>query len=204
MNVVFDFGGVLLRWVPHEVVSQVLPARTPSAEAAHALVADFFQNFTGDWQAFDRGTIEPDPLARRIAERTGLALDEAQAVIDAIPHALVPVPGTVALLERLHAAGRPLYYLSNMPAPFADHLEANRPFMGLFRQGVFSARVKLVKPERAIFDHAVAAFGIDPANSLFIDDFEHNVEAARAAGWQALHFSTPEQCAADLEALGLV
>lgn len=204
MNVVFDFGGVLFRWVPHEVVSKVLPHRTPSAEAAHALVADFFQGYEGDWREFDRGTIEPGPLAERIAARTGLGLDEAQAVIHAIPHELVPVAGTVALLRRLHAAGRALYYLSNMPAPFARHLEATHDFMGLFRQGVFSARVKLAKPEPAIFAHAIAAFGIDPAHTLFIDDFEHNVEAARAAGWQALHFRDAQQCTDALEALGLV
>lgn len=204
MNIVFDFGGVLFRWQPHEVVAKVLPGRTPSAEAAHALVADFFQGYRGDWAEFDRGTLAPGPLAERIAARTGLALDEAARVIAAIPHELVPVPGSIELLHRLHAAEHPLYFLSNMPEPYAQHLEGVHPFMALFRQGVFSSRVKLVKPEPEIFAHAVAAFGVDPAQTLFIDDFEYNVEAARAAGWQGLHFRDPAQCTAELEALGLL
>jgi putative hydrolase of the HAD superfamily len=91
-----------------------------------------------------------------------------------------------------------------MPEPFALHLERTHDFLALFRRGVFSSRVKLVKPDRAIFDHAAQAFGIDPAQTLFIDDYEANVVAARAAGWQALHFESPAQCEAELVMRGLL
>jgi putative hydrolase of the HAD superfamily len=180
MNIVFDFGGVLFRWEPHAFVARMLPHRTATPEATRALVADVFQGYGGEWGEFDLGAIEPGPLAERIAQRTG------------------------ALLRRLHADGRALFYLSNMPAPFALHLERTHAFLALFRQGVFSSRVKLVKPDRAIFDHAAQAFGIDPAQTLFIDDYEANVVAARAAGWQALHFQSPAQCEAELVARGLL
>ena len=77
-------------------------------------------------------------------------------------------------------------------------------FLGLFRAGVFSARVQLIKPEAAIFEHAQAAFGIDPGHTLFIDDLVRNAQAARAAGWQAMHFESPAQCRAALCARGLL
>lgn len=203
-NVVFDFGGVLLRWQPHEFVARLLPRRAATPALAHALVAEFFQSFGGDWAEFDRGTLQREPLAERIAQRTGLSRAEVDTVIDAVPHELQPIDGTVDLLRRLYARGHALYFLSNMPAPYADHLEATHPFIGLFRTGVFSARVKMIKPEPAIFDHAVQVFGIDPAQTLFIDDVAHNAEAARAAGWQALQFVDAAQCEAALLRHGLL
>jgi putative hydrolase of the HAD superfamily len=204
LNIVFDFGGVLFDWRPHEFMARLLPARAPTAAAAHALVGEFFEGYGGDWGEFDRGTIEAGPLAERIARRTGLTLAEVHAVVDAVPQELQPVTDMVALLPRLQAQGHALYFLSNMPAPYADHLEARHAFLGLFRAGVFSARVQLVKPEPAIFAHAQQVFGIRPADTLFIDDVAHNADAARRAGWQAVHFNDPAQCERELVARGLL
>ncbi len=204
MNVVFDFGGVLFRWEPHLFMMRLLPDRAPDAAASEALVARFFEGFDGDWGDFDRGTVHRDELAERIAERTGLTRLEVDTVIDAVPHELQPIEETVALMRRLHARGHALYFLSNMPAPYADHLEANHDFIGLFRDGVFSARVRMIKPEPAIFAHATEAFGIAPADTVFIDDLLRNVQAARAAGWQALHFEGAARCERELQAMGLL
>jgi putative hydrolase of the HAD superfamily len=204
MNIVFDFGGVLFQWQPHEFMTRLLPQHAPDAESAAVVVRAFFENFGGEWGEFDRGTIEREPLADGIAQRTGLTRAEVDRVLDAVPHELQPIEGTVALLRRLHARGHALYFLSNMPAPYADHLEASHDFIGLFRAGVFSARVKMIKPEAAIFAHALEFFGIDADDTLFIDDVLHNAQAARSAGWQALHFTDPAQCEAELARRGLL
>lgn len=203
-TVVFDFGGVLFRWEPHDLLARLLPEHAPALEAAMALRQHFFQGYDGDWAEFDRGTVEAGDLARRIATRTGLSLAEVRSVIDAVPDALEPMPETVALLERLHQRGHALYFLSNMPAPYATHLEETHGFLKRFRTGVFSAREQLIKPEPAIYALAAERFGIEPARMLFIDDLPANVEAARAAGWQALHFEGAPGCAAALERLGLL
>ena len=74
-------------------------------------------------------------------------------------HELKQVHQPSVLLQRLHAQGLPLYFLSNMPEPYAQHLERAHDFVGWFRDGVFSARVHLNKPEPAIFELAAARFG---------------------------------------------
>jgi putative hydrolase of the HAD superfamily len=143
-------------------------------------------------------------LAERIAARTGLHPDETRRVIAGVPAELQPITDTVALLRRLHAQGRALYYLSNMPTPFAQHLEDSHDFIGLFRKGLFSSRVQLCKPEPAIFELAQRSFEAEPEQILFIDDYESNIVAARAAGWQAIHFTSAAQCEAELVERGLL
>lgn len=204
MRIVFDFGGVLFRWRPAQLLLRELPHRLADSAAAQALVAQFFQGYGGDWAAFDRGEIEVPALARNIAARTGLTLQEVQGVIEGVKDELQPLPDSVALLQRLHAQGRRLHYLSNMPAPYADHLEARHGFLRCFESGVFSARERLAKPEPAIFHFAAQRFGSAPGELLFLDDYPANVQAAQAAGWQALLFESAAQAEAALRGRGLL
>ena len=169
-RIVFDFGGVLFRWRPQELVQRELPHRAPDAASAERWVTDIFQSYGGDWGEFDRGAIEADVLARRIALRTGLSVDEVNRVIVGAPQELQPVAAVVDLLARLREQGSPLYYLSNMPAPFAAHLEREHRFMKWFADGVFSSRVQLIKPDPAIFAYAAQAFGEQPGDLVFLDD----------------------------------
>ena len=199
---VFDFGRVVFRWRPEVLVSQVLPHRAADAAAIRHWVQQIFQAYGGEWGDFDRGVVEPLELARRIAARTGLGVAEVAAIVEAAPGELEPLPDTVDWLRRLHAQGRPLHFLSNMPEPFAAHFERTHDVMALFESGIFSARVQLLKPEPAIYAHAAEVFGRAPADLLFLDDHLPNIVAAREAGWQAIHFVDAAQAQADARALG--
>jgi putative hydrolase of the HAD superfamily len=202
MKLVFDFGGVVFHWQPTQLLQRVLPERaTDQAQAAY-WVGAIFQGYGGDWGDFDRGTVQPAALVQRIAQRTGLTAGEVQRVVDGVADELQPQPATVALLQRLHAAGRELHYLSNMPAPVAAQLQARHAFLGWFKGGVFSSHVGLNKPEPEIYALAAQRFGGAPGQLVFLDDHLPNVEAARAAGWQALHFSDAARAEAELQARG--
>ena len=85
-----------------------------------------------------------------------------------------------------------------MPLPYASHLEANHGVLALFEQGVFSSRVRLRKPDAALFAHAAEQFGIAPGNAVLIDDLAANVEAARRAGWRGVVFDEAARCEAAL------
>ncbi len=201
-HIVFDFGGVLFQWQPPRLLQREIPHVASSPERAAALAAQFFQSYNGDWAEFDRGTVSVPDLVQRIAARTGLAPQDVQRVVDGVPHELQPLPDSVALLQRLHAAGRGLHFLSNMPLPYADYLEATHGFLGCFSSGVFSGREKLIKPDPAIFEFAAARFGQPPGQLVFLDDHLPNVQAAQACGWQALLFRDAAQAEADLQAHG--
>lgn len=202
--VIFDFGAVLFRWQPLALLQQTVPDLAPDEDAARRVAASFFESFTpdSDWARFDLGLLQQDELARRIAARTGAPEDRVRRVIDAIPGHLQPKTDTVALMERLKDAGHRLYYLSNMPRPYADHLQRHNAFIADFLDGIFSSHVGLMKPQPAIFEMAQQRFSLFQARTVFIDDHLGNVEAARAQGWQALHFRGAALAERELELAG--
>ena len=204
MNIVFDFGGVVFRWHPPSFLARVWPHRVPDAQAGKAVAAEFFQNYSGDWGAFDQGLAGADETIARISARTGWPREEVAQVLGAVPDELQAVPGTVALIEALRAAGHRLFFLSNMPEPYADYLEQRYPLAQWFETGVFSGRVKHSKPTPELFQLAIQHFGVEPASCLLLDDHPANVEAARSLGWQAELFTTPEAAAAALRTRGLL
>jgi putative hydrolase of the HAD superfamily len=197
-HIVFDFGAVVFRWQPVQMLMRELPLLAPDAAAGAHWAAQIFQSYGGDWADFDRGTVSVPDLLARITRRTGLGAAEVQTAIDGVARELQAQPEMVRLLQALHAAGHPLHYLSNMPAPIADQLEARNPFMACFDSGVFSGRVGLIKPEPSIYRLAAERFGAAPEDLVFIDDHPPNIAAARALGWDGFVFRSAEQTATEL------
>jgi putative hydrolase of the HAD superfamily len=205
-SLVFDFGGVLFNWRPADLLRSLFPHHAPDADAAQVLVKTIFQGLTldADWAAFDQGRIEPEPLAEQIAARTGMTVGEVAHLIGSIPDHLSPKPDTVELLGQLHDAGVPLYFLSNMPAPYARELEARHAFLGYFKTGVFSGDVGLSKPDPQIYALAAERTGRPASSLIFIDDLAENIDGAIASGWGGgVVFKNADQAARDLRALGI-
>jgi putative hydrolase of the HAD superfamily len=204
MNIVFDFGAVVFSWRPLEIVRSTFPRHAASAEAAGQLAADIFHH--ADWQDFDRGMLEQAAVIERAALRLNLPHQDVQSLVASIPQHLTPLQGTVELLSRLRErrerlADIRLYFLSNMPQPYARVLEQRNPFLQWFDGGFFSGDVKLIKPQPEIFRMLESHYQLDCDRTVFIDDLPANVAAARAHGWQALHFESASQVEPLLAAL---
>ncbi len=192
-NIVFDFGAVLFTWQPHELVQAHFPAEAATHGAARKLAADIFHH--DDWQSFDGGGLELPTVVERTALRLNLPQAALQGLMSRIPEHLAPLPQTVALLERLRRrrerdGGVRLFFLSNMPAPFARELERRHAFIGWFDGGAFSGDVQLIKPQPGMFQLLQARYRLDPARTVFIDDLAANVHAAREHGWQGILFES--------------
>jgi 2-haloacid dehalogenase/putative hydrolase of the HAD superfamily len=193
-DVVFDLGGVVFRWQPLVLLQELFPEQVRSEAEAREWAGQIFQTFhpEADWALFDLGRIEPEPLAQRIAQRTGLAEADVRHLIANIPPHLQPIQGTVDLIHELKAQGHRLYYLSNMPAAYADHLVRMNPFFSQFDDGIFSAHVQQIKPLPDIFATAQNRWPLRGI-PVFIDDVQHNIDAAEQHGWHGIRFETPQQ-----------
>jgi HAD superfamily hydrolase (TIGR01509 family) len=187
-NVVFDVGGVLLEWNPASTIA----ALYPDAATQAVIRQKMFEH--PDWHEFDRGTLSYEAAIEHFAKQTGRSPDETRTLIHATRESLLPIAGTVKLVEQLAEAGVHLYLLSNMPVSTFEYLVQQHRFFGHFKHLVISGAILLVKPEPAIYKHLVEQTGIVPAESVFIDDLLKNVIAARECGFHAIQFSDPDSC----------
>jgi HAD superfamily hydrolase (TIGR01509 family) len=98
-----------------------------------------------------------------------------------------PLPEHIALAALL-APHYPLAIISNTNEAHIVHAEATYSFFSLFTARIYSHQVKAMKPDRAIYQAALAGLGgIDPLETLFIDDIEANILGAVQLGWQTIH-----------------
>jgi HAD superfamily hydrolase (TIGR01509 family) len=191
-NIIFDAGGVLLEWDPPRVIAQMYPDAQVQAQ-----IREFIFEHP-DWHEFDRGTITLESAATHFSKLSGRSPDEVRALLRASAESLRPIDGTIRLLEDLARAGTNLYLLSNMPVSTFEILSKRHAFFAHFKQLVISGAILMLKPEAAIYRHLIEVTGIIPAESVFIDDLTRNVVAARESGLNAIQFTSPEQCRAEL------
>lgn len=89
--------------------------------------------------------------------------------------------------------------LSNAFSDLRHMLEDVWCISDVFDEIVISAEVGMVKPDARIFLLAAGRLKIDPQEAVFVDDFRHNVEGARAVAMHAVHFQNAIQARKDLE-----
>jgi putative hydrolase of the HAD superfamily len=191
-NVVFDFGGVLVRWQPEAVIAGFY-----ADEPLRALVREAVFRHP-DWIDIDRGTLSESAAIERFAARMDRPVAEMRVLMQHIKDSLTPVPDSIALLEELAQRGIPLYGLSNMSAPIFALLKSRYGHWDRFRGIVVSGEIGLVKPEPEIFHHLAQRYGLVPAESVFIDDHLPNIESARRLGFRTIHFADAQQCRREL------
>jgi putative hydrolase of the HAD superfamily len=73
----------------------------------------------------------------------------------------------------------------------------------IFQAFFSSCYLGVRKPDRRIYAIALDVLHAEPAASVFVDDRPENVDAARGAGLQAIHFTDPVRLAHELRALGV-
>jgi putative hydrolase of the HAD superfamily len=194
MNIVFDFGAVLVNWRPLDVVRKHFPDLANTPEAAAQLASSLFSH--PDWQAFDAGHMSAQEISQLSASRLSLDLKAVRHMVDAIEDHITPITSSVQVLKSLHAQraekGYKFFFLSNMPAPYARGLERHA-FMRCFEGGIFSGDHGLIKPQPEIYEKLEAMYGIKGQPILFIDDQPANIAAADKQGWQTLHLTDPSK-----------
>ncbi len=197
-SVIFDLGGVVLRWNPDEILRNFYADDSLRSLAKRGL----FQH--RDWLELDRGTLLESHAVQRFHERTGRPAEEMAALLQAVRDSLQPIPETVMIIDELAGRGIPVYCLSNMPAATAEYLRSKYSFWKAFRGVVISGEIRLLKPDAAIFDHIARRYGLNPELTVFVDDHRPNIEGAERMGFKTVLFENPAQCRAELmERFGL-
>ena len=172
-NIVFDLGGVVFWRNPKKCTQEFL---------------DFFA-FVREtpmphfWNEYDRGTLTIDQAIDHLMERSGFSREKcASLVADAIAKQEAVRP-TEMLIEELKAAGYRLYVLSNMSREFIEFLR-RIPVYRHFEGEVVSCEEGVCKPEPEIYRLLLSRYGLNPNETLFIDDGARNVATAESLGFR--------------------
>ena len=179
-NIIFDFGNVLADWNPKALALKF----AQNEEESRLMREAIFQN----WSSLDTGEPPYDQFCADVLQKLPPALHQkTQALLTTWPRHIPYVAGMQELIPRLKEKGYRLYLLSNAPAMLKDHLdfyEILRYFDGV----VISGDIRLIKPNKEIYQYILDKYSLDPTQCLFIDDLTANVAAARACGIDSVLF----------------
>jgi putative hydrolase of the HAD superfamily len=205
-GVIADWGGVMTNPIT-ETVRAWIAADQIDYDSYHAVMKAWV---TGAYDAagednpihmLERGECSDaefeQMLAAQILRRDGGPV-VAEGLLDRMFAATVLSEPMQDLLRQVRRAGLKTAMLSNswgVGAYPADLLAE------LFDAVVISAEAGMRKPEERIFRHAAGLLGLDPAECVFIDDIEANVQAAEALGMTGVLHTEPAATAARLAAL---
>lgn len=196
--VVFDIGGVLLDWNPRYLYRQLFDDEREMERFLGEIC-------TLEWhQAHDRGTPFEDSCAKLASLHPEYA-DMIHAWGRRSEEMVAgPIDESVEILRRLKAAGVPCYALTNMETETFPLRVKRFPFLSWFDGAVVSGFEGVVKPEPEIFERLMGRFDLVPGRTLFVDDSQRNVDAARELGIKAVLFESPAAFEELLSDVGLL
>jgi epoxide hydrolase-like predicted phosphatase len=183
--VIFDLGGVLVR-------TEFPQARRDLARKLGQELETLDHIIWGreDWELAQIGAITYDEYWNRVGADLGFSTPEELSDFrreyfsgDRVDQELV------SLMRNLRSRYK-IGLLSNAPDRLDVWLEENWGISNLFDAIVYSAQVGIAKPDSAIFRLILDRLDVPPSETLFIDDYPRNVDAALELGMQAIRFTS--------------
>jgi len=199
MNIVFDLGGVVFSWKPQQLIATVFS----DSKIQQRVYKEIYQH--DDWFQLDKGTLQLNDAIKRAVKRTGLSNEKISELMDKVPQALVPIPETLKLIEKINNnTEHKLFVLSNMHAASIDYLEKTYSFWNFFAGMVISSRILSAKPEKQIYQTLQKLYDLNFPETVFIDDTVINLIAAEKMGMRTVQFKDALQCENELEQMGFI
>jgi putative hydrolase of the HAD superfamily len=198
--VVFDYGRVISLDQDPKTMDTLARLAGTGREELEKLI----WNQRGD---FDRGVLRAADYYRGILSRLGIRAEdetiEKMAEVDLGSWKNVN-PLTVKLMEEVKERGYKLGILSNMPREFLAFAREELPVFKLPQTGIFSCELGLIKPEAAIYRALLEALDVRAEETVFFDDMDANIAAAKELNIRAFLWKDPSQARRELAAWGVV
>lgn len=179
-NIIFDYGNVIGKFDGRYIMEQFC-----STEKDCDLLCSVIYE---KWGELDKGTADYNCYAKECASRLPARLaDAARNFFREWPEHISPNADTLRFIEELSQRKVPLYLLSNAPTFFVSWAAGNE-VLKQFSGVVFSAPLKMAKPDSEIYRWLFRTYSLDPKECFFIDDLEKNIAAGQALGMDGIVF----------------
>ena len=194
-NVVFDIGNVLVTFEWERLAREIGFTDKDLQVLAEKVIGD-------RWVEFDRGVMSEDEALKYVQEVIPGLEEKFATLWHRIDEAIHVYPYVNEWMRELKSEGYKIYLLSNFPKRLFEK-EANQKFDFIrYTDGkVISSFVKLIKPDRAIYEYLLNTYSLKAEECVFVDDRPKNVEAARALGMKGIIFEGYEKGSESLKKL---
>jgi FMN phosphatase YigB (HAD superfamily) len=190
----FDLGNVLLTF-DHSIACRRIAALTGLSEPfVQATIFD-----SGLQLRYEAGEISSDEFVESFMVATGRRVEPRRFLVDCSDVFELNAP-IVPVVAHLKLAGYRLGVLSNTCPAHWEFVSQGRyqVLQDLFEIVILSYERRAMKPMPLIYEEAVSASGVDPAEIFFTDDRFENVEGARQVGLDATLFRGVQSLMKDL------
>ena len=136
-------------------------------------------------------------LDRELSEETIRALNQADIEVWTQPNEEM-----IAWASALRQHGLRTAVLSNIGDAMEAGVRERFRWFEEFDHLTFSHRLRIAKPDEAIYRHAAEGIGLPAGNILFVDDRAENIAAAHAFGMQAVQYTDHSRFIEELGRLG--
>ena len=181
MDIILDMGNVLLEWNKDKILRGVIKTEKDFMILDKAI----FQS--GLWERLDLGTLTREELVLKVVSMIGSIYQEkVQEVVWNWPSYIEIYTEVFPLLVRLKEKGHRIFVLSNTSPVFYELLKNQlSPLNGILDGFVLSCDIKVIKPDRKMFEEILHKYQLDPANCVFLDDIADNTKMAESLGIKA-------------------
>ena len=197
-TVIFDVGNVVYE-VDEEVYLQKM------AEYFDVPFESFMEGLKPHLQPFARGEISETDIygsLQKTFQREHIALPQESLFLVHWKDVVKPNKEVIAMIGTLKEKGYTVAALSNTNAAHAGWLQENNHY-SIFSHLFLSHEIGSRKPEPRIYSYALEKLGVNPEETVFIDDKQRNVEAAEKLDIHAILFQGAEDLQEDLQNLGV-
>ena len=175
MTFLYDIGRVLLDFDFESSLAKLLPADCPDPHERLSHLLDRKDEL-------ESGAIPADEYIAWALDMLG-----SSATHDEFRHAwrhiFTPNQPMWDHVRRFAASGHKLVLFSNINGIHSPWIYDEFPDFHLFHGAVMSFETGFIKPQPQIYQHAIDTHGLDPSETLYIDDLPQNIEGGRAFGF---------------------
>lgn len=196
-TVVFDIGNVLVDFAWEKFLSDKGFDKDMVERIGKASV------FSSDWNEYDIGNLSTEEIAERFAQNDPEIGDEIRGAFTDLTDICTRRERTIPWINAIKAAGYKVLVLSNFSSQALEGCKDAMGFLDYVDGGILSYRDHVIKPDPAIYNLLAKRYGLVPEKTVFIDDTEVNIKAARSLGWKGIVFKSYDQVEDELHGLGV-
>jgi FMN phosphatase YigB (HAD superfamily) len=183
-KIIFDLGNVLLTFKPEKFLLKY----TDNQEAINFFLNKITRSQI--WIEMDRGTRTVESARIHFSEKYADEKSIIDFFFDNWMDIFDTIQDNVKILEDLVKNGYDCYYLSNFIREAYEFVIKKFEFFTLFKGGIISALVKMIKPERQIYLTLLKKYQLDPTQCIFIDDIMGFLRPAKKMGFKTIHYTS--------------